>query len=77
MTSTRRYLLALDESENCEWAFNYTSSEMNKHLDELHLITVRNPDPTCDLVLKERELEKKRRKKLLRCYAERAHRVGV
>ena len=83
----KRFVIALDESENCDWAFNYTTSAMNKHLDELHLVTIRNPDSSpalgvagayaYDLVLKEREAEIQRCKKILRGYARRAHQLGV
>jgi nucleotide-binding universal stress UspA family protein len=83
-----KYLVAIDSSENSEWAFNYTTSIMNKHNDELHLITIRKEEPyvgaygigaayAYDILVRAREEEKVRSKKLLRDFARKAHQVGV
>jgi nucleotide-binding universal stress UspA family protein len=85
---SRKFLVAIDESENAEWAFNFTTSIMDKHNDELHLITVRKEDTYAgaygigaayayDIMVKAREAEKLASKKLLRDFARRAHSVGV
>eukprot|EP00008_Paramoeba_atlantica_P004887 CAMPEP_0201475128 /NCGR_PEP_ID=MMETSP0151_2-20130828/585_1 /ASSEMBLY_ACC=CAM_ASM_000257 /TAXON_ID=200890 /ORGANISM="Paramoeba atlantica, Strain 621/1 / CCAP 1560/9" /LENGTH=232 /DNA_ID=CAMNT_0047855143 /DNA_START=81 /DNA_END=779 /DNA_ORIENTATION=- len=84
--AARHYLVAIDDSENAEWAFNYTTSTMDKHLDVLHLMTIRSEDSSAyglgaayayDLIVKAREAEKARCKKLLRTYARKAHEVGI
>jgi len=84
---SRRFLVAVDNSENAEWALNYALSAMDKHLDHLHLITVRDPESaavytmhvpyTYDIVGKVNEEEVQRCKKLLRGFARKAHLVGV
>tara|TARA_R110002050_G_scaffold217013_1_gene353071 strand:- start:884 stop:1573 length:690 start_codon:yes stop_codon:yes gene_type:complete len=85
---SRKFLVAIDASENAEWAFNYTTSIIDKHNDEIHLITVRPEDSYAgaygmgaayayDIMVKAREAEKVKCKKLLRDYARRAHEVGV
>jgi nucleotide-binding universal stress UspA family protein len=88
MAATRRFLVAVDASENAEWAFNFTTSIMDKHNDELHLITVRKEDTYAgaygigaayayDIMVKAREAEKAKCKKLLRTFAKKAHQVGI
>ena len=88
MAVSKKYLVALDPSEMSEWAFNYATYVMDKHVDELHLITIRKEDSyvgtygigaayAYDVLVKAREEEKLRCKKLLRDYARRAHQVGI
>eukprot|EP00009_Paramoeba_aestuarina_P005166 CAMPEP_0201520106 /NCGR_PEP_ID=MMETSP0161_2-20130828/10494_1 /ASSEMBLY_ACC=CAM_ASM_000251 /TAXON_ID=180227 /ORGANISM="Neoparamoeba aestuarina, Strain SoJaBio B1-5/56/2" /LENGTH=232 /DNA_ID=CAMNT_0047918373 /DNA_START=77 /DNA_END=775 /DNA_ORIENTATION=+ len=87
---SRRYCVAIDDSENAGWAFNYATSSMDKHNDELHLVTIREgvegslalapgfgaSGAMYDHVLKQREAEKKRCTRLLRTYARLAHQLG-
>jgi hypothetical protein len=88
MTSVR-YLVALDSSEHSHWAFHYATDIMNKHTDELHLITVRKDESIVttfgmgaaahafNSYVKNREEEHARCKVLLQDFARIAHQKGV
>mmetsp|Transcript_17403 Transcript_17403/g.48917 ORF Transcript_17403/g.48917 Transcript_17403/m.48917 type:complete len:228 (+) Transcript_17403:114-797(+) len=83
---SRNFLVAIDDSENSEWAFNFAISIMKKE-DTLHLITVRNEDVNTsfgltsayayDLMVKAREQERHRCRALLRRFARKAHNYGM
>uniref|UniRef100_A0A7S4K455 UspA domain-containing protein n=1 Tax=Paramoeba aestuarina TaxID=180227 RepID=A0A7S4K455_9EUKA len=86
----RRYLVAIDSSENSHWDINYVLSVLDSSNDELHLLTVPPAPPSNHSILpisqptvshnEMVELWKEERKKstqLLRNYAKYCHSKGV
>ena len=84
----RKFLVALDVHENSVWAFNYTTATMDKHNDEIHLLTVRN-EPSAgaaapfglhvvhEELAKLHEEEKRKSRRLLRSFAKSCHELGI
>ena len=84
----RKFLVAVDASENSKWAFNYATSVMDKHNDEIHLLTVRQ-EPSAGAAApfglhvvheelnKMHEEEKRKSRRLLRTFAKICHELGI
>ena len=86
-SASRHFLIAIDDSENSGWAFDYATSVMDKKTDVCHLMTVLHdptpvtmspfgdPDYAHELMIKARAAEKEKSKKRLRYFAHLCHQL--
>uniref|UniRef100_A0A7S4USH7 UspA domain-containing protein n=1 Tax=Paramoeba aestuarina TaxID=180227 RepID=A0A7S4USH7_9EUKA len=86
--AAKHFLVAIDDSENSGWAFDYTVAVMDRKIDVLHLMTVvhdpapvmtpfGDPDYAHEMMLKAKAAEKEKCKNRLRYFAHLCHQLEI